>query len=301
MSGIPVSLGNTPITLNPGWNWIGFPSSLDLSVSDALSLFDPQPSDVIKGRNGYASFVIYGSYSFWSGSLSSLVPGQGYKYYSNSSSPKTVAYSSARGDAPVVPVSSEPSACSLTPVVDRFASNMTVTAVVDVEGVELRSGDYELAAFVGDECRGSVKLVYVEPLDRFLAFLLVFGEENESLRFALTEGRGLNWSVDRMVYSVDGMVGSPTEPVVLHFGPSGVNESVQNAVVVYPNPSKEVFNVEGRGIRRIEVVNAFGQVIYVKETKDDLLQIDLNGHASGVYLLRVVTDEGIMLRQVVKE
>ena len=301
MTGIPVSLVNTPITLNPGWNWIGFPSSLDLPVSDALSLFDPQPSDVIKGRNGYASFVIYGSYSFWSGSLSSLVPGQGYKYYSNSGTPKTVAYSSARGDAPVVPVSSEPSACSLTPVVDRFASNMTVTAVVDVEGVELRSGDYELAAFVGDECRGCVKLVYVEPLDRFLAFLLVFGEENENLRFALTDGRGLNWSVDRMVYSVDGMAGSPTEPVVLHFGPLGVNESVRNAVVVYPNPSKDVFNIEGKGIRRIEVVNAFGLVIYSKETKDDLLQIDLNGHASGVYLLRMVTDDGIMLRQVVKE
>ena len=62
-----------------------------------------------------------------------------------------------------------------------------------------------------------------------------------------------------------------------------------------------VEQIEGKGIRRIEVVNAFGQVIFSKETKDDLLQVNLNGHASGVYLLRVVTDDGIMLQQVVKE
>jgi len=298
MTGEAVSVGNTPITLNPGWNWIGFPSSQNIGISTALSQFAPQPNDMIKGRNGYASYVTYGTYGFWSGSLNTLVSGQGYKYFSTSDSPKTVTYGSSKADASVV--MQDPEVCSLTPVSEKYAHNMTLTAVVELAGDELRSKDYELAAFVGNECRGSVKLMYVEPLDRFLAFLLVFGEENESLRFALTDGRGLNWSVDRMVYSVDGIVGSPTEPVVLHFGPLGVNEGVQKAVVVYPNPSKDVFNIMGKGIRKIEVVNAFGQIIQSKEVSNDFITIDLGSKACGAYLLRVITNDGVMTTKLIK-
>ena len=298
MTGEAVSVENTPITLNPGWNWIGFPSSQNIGISTALSQFAPQPNDMIKGRNGYASYVTYGTYGFWSGSLNTLVSGQGYKYFSTSDSPKTVTYGSSKADASVV--MQDPEVCSLTPVSEKYAHNMTLTAVVELAGDELRSKDYELAAFVGNECRGSVKLMYVEPLDRYLAFLLVFGEENESLRFALTDGRGLNWSDDRMVFSVDGMMGSPTEPVVLHFGPLGVNESIQNAVIVYPNPSKDVFNIEGNGIRKIEVVNAFGQIIQSKEVKNDFITIDLGSKACGAYLLRVVTNDGVMTTKLIK-
>lgn len=298
MTGEAVSVENTPITLNPGWNWIGFPSSQNIGISTALSQFAPQPNDMIKGRNGYASYVTYGTYGFWSGSLNTLVSGQGYKYFSTSDTPKTVTYGSSRVDASVV--IQEPEVCSLTPVSEKYAHNMTLTAVVELAGDELRSEDYELAAFAGNECRGSVRLMYVEPLDRYMAFLLVFGEERESLRFVLTDGRGMNWSDDRMTYSIDGMVGTTTEPVVLHFGPLGTDENIQNTVVVYPNPSKDFFNIEGNSIRKVEVVNSYGQVVLSKEVKDDSVTIDLNGKASGAYMLRVISIDGVATAKLIK-
>ena len=177
---------------------------------------------------------------------------------------------------------------------------MTVTAIVELEGNELRSSDYELAAFVNNQCRGSVKLLYIEPLDRYLAFLLISGENEENICFALTDGNEVSWSNDRLMFNIDGIVGSPTEPAILHFGPLGISEDGLSVVNVYPNPSKDVFNIEGNNIKKIEVINALGQIVISKEVKEDNLQIDLSNNAIGVYVLRVITNNGITTKQLIK-
>ena len=289
---------NLAVSLSNGWSWIGYPVSQTLNVSDALSQFSPEPNDQIKGRNGYSTYTIYGSYSFWSGSLRTLEPGQGYMYLSNSQEPKTVYYASGRevnSDDYV-----EPRDYIWTPVEEKFAHNMTVTAVVELGGKELRSEEYEIAVFVGDECRGRSRLTYVEPVNRYVAFLLVFGEEEANLRFVISDGSGMSWSEDHYAYSNDGILGSVVNPITLHFGPLGVENIEQNTTVVYPNPSNGVFNIEGMGIRKVEVVDSFGRIILSNEVEDDFLKINLGDRAAGVYLLRVVTDNGIVNKRVIK-
>ena len=289
---------NHPITINGGWNWIGFPCNQSVSVNDAMSGFTPVANDVITGRNGSTTYVSYGSTSLWYGTLNTLEPGQGYMYKSNSNTSKTLVFQMGRGEETVTNATEENS--FFTPNTDDFSDNMLVTAVIDMDGQELRSEDYEVAAYVGNECRGSVRLMYVEPFDRYVAFLLVFGEAEEEIHFVLTDGNDVSWSDDFLTYTAVGLVGTLTEPATLHFGTLGLNDNEHDFVNVFPNPSNGVFNIEGYGIHKIEVVNAFGQTIFRKETEGSHVQIDLSNKAAGMYLLRVITNNGVITNQLIK-
>ena len=296
MTGSVVDVENTPITIVNGWNWIGYLNSQSISITEALSQFSPVTGDQIKGRNGYATYTTYGPYGFWSGSLNALEPGQGYMYLSNSQDNKTVYYSEGREAEPGQMFDN----LLWTPSSEQYAHNMTVTSVIDLDGAELRSEDYELAAFVGDECRGSVKLMYVEPIDRYIAFLLVFGEETEDLRFVLSNGNGTSWSQDSYVYSNDATVGTIANPVTLHFSPMGVEDNASGKANVYPNPSNGIFTVEGKGVRIVEVFNGYGQLIHSEKVEDSAVQLDLSDRAIGTYLLRVVTDKDVIFKKIIK-
>ena len=299
ITGQRASASSHPITINQGWNWIGYPNAQSMSITDALQGFNPEPNDQIKGRNGYATYTTYQSYGWWSGSLSTLEPGQGYMYNSNSSSEKTLVYHSGRYQSPktnITPVDN-----IFIPNVKPYASNMTITAIVELEGDELHTEGYEVAAFAGNECRGSAKLIYVEPLDRYMVFLLVAGDTEHNLRFALTDGYETSWSEDNVMYSNDDIIGTPMEPAVLHFGPLGINEDKDMTVNVYPNPSNDVYNIVAKDIQRIEVIDNLGQIILSKEIENDFVQISLNGRTNGAYLLRVVTSNGVFINKLIKK
>jgi len=78
------------ITINPGWNWIGFPIASETDINVAFSGFDPEDEDVIQDFTGFSDYL-----GEWIGDIVKLVPGQGYMYYSTSESPKVLVFSSA--------------------------------------------------------------------------------------------------------------------------------------------------------------------------------------------------------------
>ena len=287
---------NHPITIEYGWNWIGFPSAQSASLATALSGFTPEALDQFKGRNGFATY--YNNYGWYVSGLNTLEPGQGYMYMSNSTTPKTLVFQTGRDSEFVPNLTTEGN--TFVPNSADYADNMTITAVISLDGEELRSEAYELAAFVGDECRGSVKMMYVEPIDRYVAFLLAYGDVEEEMSLVLTDGDETLWSSENIVYTPNGIVGNGIEPAVLRFGTLGLNDSETTLVRIYPNPSNGVFNIEGKGIRSIEVINVFGQTVLTKEANDEHIQLDLSGSANGMYLLRVVTDNGIITNQLIK-
>lgn len=67
-----------PITLNPGWNWIGYYLPFEQPLTVALGTFTPEDGDIIKSQNSYS---IYQN-GRWYGSLTSFAPGLGYMYCS---------------------------------------------------------------------------------------------------------------------------------------------------------------------------------------------------------------------------
>ena len=62
-SGQIASPSEHPITIASNtWNWIGFPSTQSLSVTEAFQSITPEPGDQIKGTGGYATYETYQSY-----------------------------------------------------------------------------------------------------------------------------------------------------------------------------------------------------------------------------------------------
>ena len=78
LTGVPVDPADYEITVNHGYNWIGFPCGESMSVTEAFSGLHPVNGDVIKSKNGSS---IYQGTS-WRGDVETLVPGQGYIYNS---------------------------------------------------------------------------------------------------------------------------------------------------------------------------------------------------------------------------
>ncbi|MCR5658495.1 MAG: hypothetical protein K6G25_04135 [Bacteroidales bacterium] len=66
------------ITLNPGWNWISYPEAVAMEIEMALGSFVPVEGDIVKSQFG---FSIY-ERGQWQGSITHLMPGRGYMYFS---------------------------------------------------------------------------------------------------------------------------------------------------------------------------------------------------------------------------
>ena len=131
--------------------------------------------------------------------------------------------------------------------------------------------------------------------------MTLYGNAGDALEFALTDGTTSMASDDAVRFASDVCLGTLSEPYTLHFGILGLDSEAQTSVKVYPNPTQGVFSVEGAGIRRIEVFNAFGQAVYSEETSNETFRIDLSDKAAGVYMLRVVTESGVTNQQLIKE
>ena len=91
MEGIPANPADHPITIRKGWNWIGFPSAEAISLEDAFAGF-AQEGDKIKNSGAQIEYDLEWG---WYGDFETLEPGQGYMYYSASSTPRTLIFPSA--------------------------------------------------------------------------------------------------------------------------------------------------------------------------------------------------------------
>ena len=100
ITGQRASSSSHPITINKGWNWIGYPCNQTVDINTALSGFTPEDGDQIKGRNGFADYLAV--LDMWLGGFENLEPGQGYMYMSNSNDQKTLVYQSSRQESTIV-------------------------------------------------------------------------------------------------------------------------------------------------------------------------------------------------------
>ena len=83
----------------------------------------------------------------------------------------------------------------------------------------------------------------------------------------------------------------------VYYSPTGVDEN-EAQVKVYPNPTQGVLRIEAEGMTQISIYNTLGQCVLQKEMTEDQTVIDLHDAASGLYLLRVETQTGVVLRRV---
>ena len=295
-TGLTTNPANHPITLHSGWTWIGYPANTEMSVAEALSSIEPQNGDMLKSQNnGYASYLDgFG----WYGSLNMLTPGMGLMYMSNNNSDVTLTYPSG-GNRSDLKANQTTKNNHWQPNLNAYADNMNVMAVVELDGEELQGEQYELAAFANGEVRGSARLLYVEPIHRYMAFLTVAGDETTELHFGLynTEtGRVEMQCNASLQYETNAIVGSFAEPYVVGFRSTTGTDEWSNATQIYPNPVEHgqmlSFAFEEKTVceAQVDIINAMGAVVDTRKMTS--LQTNLFAPTvAGIYTLRI-TEKG---------
>ncbi len=89
LQGTLVNPATVEITINPGPNWIGFPVSQEMEISNAFSNFAVE-GDMVEGAEGMSEYL---GDDFWMG-FETMIPGQGYIYNSESQEVRTLTFPS---------------------------------------------------------------------------------------------------------------------------------------------------------------------------------------------------------------
>ena len=75
------------------------------------------------------------------------------------------------------------------------------------------------------------------------------------------------------------------------------NESVS----VYPTPTTDKVNIMASGINHIAVMNALGQVVYDSSAEGNMITLDMSQYQTGVYMVRVDTENGQIVKLITKQ
>ncbi|MBO7528416.1 MAG: C10 family peptidase [Bacteroidales bacterium] len=78
---------------------------------------------------------------------------------------------------------------------------------------------------------------------------------------------------------------------------TSVAEVSENNVSLYPNPTDGIVNIGSTGTMTISVMNMLGQKVF-ETTATDNANIDLSGFESGIYMVRIETENGIKTEKV---
>jgi hypothetical protein len=131
-------------------------------------------------------------------------------------------------------------------------------------------------------------------VDRYVAFLTVFGEQGDEIGFRLTDGSKTFESADRVVFIADGVSGSLSSPMVLVFGETGIGEH-SSMVRFYPNPvdRNAYFTISlplDEVIKEVTITNALGAIV---RHETGALKATMEGlPVTGVYMVKTVCRSG---------
>ena len=307
--GEPVDVNDHPIAVKPGWNWVGYLPDNSLGINDALASLDASAStdDIIKSQFAFATF----SNGDWTGSLGTLVPGDGYLL--RSSQTGSLVYPGASGveASAVTTILARAMADGAPPEwtvnAAQYEKSMTITASLILENGQSTNGESLIAAFVGNEIRGVTKPVYV--LDKWVYFLTVYGNtDGETVTFKAYDADRdeVSGIVETTPFESEGAIGTPRETKQMT-STTAVGVEDENGVPLettleqnYPNPfagrTSIPYALDEALDVRIDLYDALGRhVATVVDAKQAAgryaVSFDTNTLASGLYLYRMRAGE----------
>ncbi len=291
MTGFRTDVSQLDIEMSAGWSWIGYPIPVAQTLEDALMNLDANKGDLLKSKR---VFAVYDGESKWFGPLHVMEPGQGYVY--KSSQPHSFQYHNGRG------VAVEPEGDHFWKSdVYAYPDNMSIIAVVAVDGIEQRTEQLELGAFSNGEMVGSTRLLHNAKRDRWYAMIPVSGNGGEEVTFRLYDAEnGYEYGTDAeesFVFTSDDVIGNLDNPVVLNF--RMLTETAENAETmlrIYPNPVAKGGEVrlslpEDAGKVRVEIYNVLDVSVCKTEITGNTVTIG-SFVSSGAYLMKVFTESG---------
>lgn len=126
---------------------------------------------------------------------------------------------------------------------------------------------------------------------------------------------GISWTTintglgDSTVYC---LAQSPADTTLLYAGTSSgvyvlgfsneVTETLnKNHINIYPNPANENIIIEGLQTGKIEIMDINGKFIKNVNVSKTMTSIDISKLSSGVYSIKIITDDGIIIKKLVKK
>lgn len=288
VEGIPTE--SSTITINPGWNWIGYTPIEEQSLDMALSSLILSDGDMIKSQN---EFAVYDGAS-WIGNLKTLKPGLGYQYYSDvtksfSYTPSNNAVSEISIDLTNEEIANNSWSCNL----HQYSDNMATLAKIE----NADDGQYEIGVFANGECRS------ISTEVDSLHHIMIYGDEPVELLFKVLD------VINQVEYNViekynfnPGSLGTLQSPISLTIDETnGIYGVHADNIVLYPNPAKEMIYIKGindvntltitdsRGTQHIRIVNP--------EVSSG---INVSVIPVGVYIMTIETDEQIIHKRFIR-
>ena len=292
MRGVRTQPTSHPITLQPNWNWIGYPVDSRQGIASALAGFNASPDDLIKSHFEFSTY--YEGFGWFPDDLV-MTPGEGYFYYSNAEDSQVLTYDNVdRGE--ILPEKSDQRLWKTN--VHAFADNISIIAVVSIDSVEQRDENLELGAFVDSECRGSALLKHFGPSDRYYAMLSVAGQDGDKVEFGFInkdKGQGSMVSENHITFVRNGIMGSLDTPYVVNFN-TLKDEAQEGSMVLFPNPVErnKTFNLDipkNEMLKEIVIVDMLGEEVLRKTGA--LKSNEIAGlPVAGIYVVKAITESG---------
>ena len=69
-------------------------------------------------------------------------------------------------------------------------------------------------------------------------------------------------------------------------------------VSVYPNPTNGHIKIEAEDLKHVSICNMLGQTVYEGKACGNAFEYDFNGHGAGLYLVRIETANGVVVKRV---
>ncbi|NQT63035.1 MAG: T9SS type A sorting domain-containing protein [Candidatus Marinimicrobia bacterium] len=290
MVGYAVNVELDTIPVASGWNWISYMPQTSMVVDIALQSLEAISGDVIKSQ---FTFAMYVEGLGWIGSMQFMNPRLGYLLYSYNGGElvypelqdndppallaKTTENDQTQGNEIFIQVEDVP---DWTVDAHDYEHNLTITALIDPTLIATVDTLDIVAAFVGEECRGVSQPVFIEALDQYMVFLMVYGNsEDEDVTFSYYDAsEDYIWTMETSItFQANLVLGSVNEPLVmtlqtLGIGDPGYIPDSYSLAQNYPNPFNPVttlgFGLPEEGHVSIRIYNLRGQAIRTLIDKD---------------------------------
>jgi hypothetical protein len=80
--------------------------------------------------------------------------------------------------------------------------------------------------------------------------------------------------------------------------PDTVEDNMASNINIYPNPANSMIVVEGQNVEFVEMYNSLGQRVLTVEGTNDYTTVNVASCENGVYVVRVVSNDGVSTKKV---
>lgn len=283
----------------PRWNYISYLPSDNFTLKEALAGYDAKEGDIVKSQTQMA---MYSGNLGWIGSLTYMENGKGYMLQRQSQDDAVLQYPSKtsvgrKAKAAMAAAKNADGTNAYFP----YSANMT--AVVEVEGVELQQGD-RLVSYVAGEPRGYAEGITL-PDGRTIFMLAVGGDKPEAVDVTIERGGNIIAKAPSAIsYAANSNVGTINEPMHISFlGTDG-------GLYVYPSPFYSQLKIRAMVDRDayadVYVTDMSGKRVVAWNDCNAGGNVDITWNAgntvpSGVYIVSISVDGNVYSMKAIKK